>query len=142
MEGPQIGIRPYNPATDEGFIFDSWLKSYKFMSQFAKNIPSETYYPSHRQIITGIIARPTTEVLIAHPEDDADVILGYMVKERVSVHVIHYVFIKEGFRRMGIAKRLMEHGEIAPSFTFTHWTYAMNALVFKIPQIKYNPYLI
>lgn len=124
---------------DAAFIFSTWLRSYAGSSYFARKIPRKTFFAYHHQIIERIIARNAT-VLVATPEDDPSTILGYLVHEGP---VLHYIYTKGPFRRLGIASRLIkESGLDLNKSQFTHWTYDADDLLPLWPGLSYNPYLI
>jgi hypothetical protein len=136
-----ILVRRYDATTDEAFIYATWLRNYKSSSYFAKRIRHAVFFSGHKKVIEFILAKPQTTTLIAHPKDDPNTMLGYLVCEMVEKPTVHFTFVKEAFRKMGILRRLMEAAEIAdPTFTFTHWTFPVDELIGKYPDLVYNPY--
>lgn len=138
-----IEIREFRPEEDQAFIFSSWLRTYKHHSYFAKRIKHALFFKGHHAVIEHILEKPTTTVAIACPKGDLDTILGYLVYEpaKESRPVIHFVFVKEPFRRMGMAKTLFksQHIDINNIF-FTHWTFPVDELINKHPEMLYDPY--
>ena len=139
-----IKFRPYVKHTDQAFVFSTWLRNYKHSSYFAKGIRSSIFFPGHQKLLELLFDKPTLKVFIAHPTDDDQTILGYLVAEfHHKAPVIHFIFIKEAFRNMGIATLLLNHAEINPdNFHFTHWTMPMDEIIRKHPNIRYNPYCL
>ncbi len=149
-------IRDMLPG-EENFIYNSWLHSYR-SSQFARPIESKTYYAFHHAIIERLLARTTTNVLIAAHSATPDVILGYLVLETPShmplncatMPVAHFLYVKQPFRRLGIAKALVAH--LKPKLgafeaMYTHKTndgegLANSAASSEELKALYNPYLI
>lgn len=144
VQGVKIGLRGIEP-NDLAFIMSSWLRSFKDTSNFAKDIPTETFYPNHHKLLERIIARPTTKIMIAHLEESPEVILSYMVYETMPLSlVIHFMFTKHNFRRFGLAKLLFETLQVNPSqaaIEYTHKTLKAEMYLKhnKLPVI-YNPY--
>jgi len=138
----EISIREYTP-NDLNFILSKWLKNYKFSSRFTKNIKADIYYKWHHLILDNIMARPSCTILIANPMDEPDVNLGFICFETSDSKVIHYTFVKPEFRNFGIGKRLFLEamGDKTVGY-FTHWTYPIDTLEFKIPNLTYDPYRI
>lgn len=134
-----FAIRPFNAETDRNFVYDSWLKSVHNLSP-CNRIRAQDFFPAHRSIIDQILSSPETNILIAHPHDDSDQILGYIVTEG---EVVHFVLVKIPFQKMGIGRALLNASGVNQNdMTITHWTFAMNAIVFKFDNVRYNPYLI
>lgn len=89
--------------SDKNFIYSTWLRGVYFGNDWFREIPSDIFYKNYQIYIDKILQRPDTKILIACLLDDKDVILGYVVFEN---DIIHYVFVKESWRKMGIAKLL------------------------------------
>lgn len=100
-------IRP-GRSTDVGFIVKSWLRSYN--QEHVR--PEERrcgYWEAHKEVIGDLIAAAT--VLVCHDPDkpaDRDV-RGFLVGEaRPDALVLHYVYTRDGERRKGVARALVE----------------------------------
>jgi GNAT superfamily N-acetyltransferase len=127
--------------SDVGFIFNSWLKSYR-SSYFAKPISNTIYFSEHHKVIEKLAK--TSEILIACNQDDPSQIYGYACAERVDgVFVIHYIYVKQTFRRMGVAKALLESfdHDYSDAAVFTHNTSIADKLAAKY-NLVYHPYLL
>jgi GNAT superfamily N-acetyltransferase len=138
----EVNIRKFK-ITDLNFILSKWLKNYKFSSRFTKKINSDIFYKWHDLIIKNIINKDNATVLIANPLDEPDVNLGFICFESGESKVIHYIFVKPEFRNFGIGKRLYHEamGENSVAY-FTHWTYPVDTLKVKLPNLTYDPYRI
>lgn len=77
---------------------------------------------------------PKTQIKIACLNEDPDVILGYSVME--GDHTLHFVFIKEIWRKMGIAKQLVPKSVV----TTTHLTKV--GRMAKPKSWRYDPFLL
>jgi GNAT superfamily N-acetyltransferase len=64
------------------------------------------------------VARGAT-ALVTCAADDPDQILGFLVHEGP---VVHYLYVKELFRRKGLATALLDSAQIPPVFFYTHRT--------------------
>lgn len=137
-----IAIRLHKKS-DEPFIYATWLKSYKASSYFAKRISNAVYYKKHAEIISHILEKPTSKTFIAHPIDDTDTICGYLTCEPGKVSTAHFVYVKEAFRNMGIARALFLAADVIPDYLiFTHWSYPMDEFVQKYENMIYDPYAL
>lgn len=139
-----FSLRPYQP-TDEAFLFNSWLKSYR-NSDFARALRNDIFYSMHHLVIERILQRPTTQVLIACDPTAPDVVYGYLVAERVGgPPIYHFLYVKAAFRRAGIAKALLEAtGASSGLAFFTHATKDSLAIARAFPAVSLtlNPYLL
>lgn len=90
-------------GADKAFIFSSWLKSYRTTMG---DVPAALYYAGQHDIIDRILGQCDAQVL-ASREDEATVI-GWIV---TSDQWIHYLYIKQQFRRMGLARVLVDDPE-------------------------------
>jgi len=135
-----IDIRP-KYQDDENFVYATWLNSYRYTSLFCKNLRNSIFFPFHRKIIGYIFDKKVTRCNIACLADDHKVILGYCVFEVGESPIIHYVYVKEGFRKMGIATKLIESmGIDLKKTSYTHQTQCLTPLAQKISEMTYNPY--
>lgn len=79
--------------------------------------------------------------MIAHPVDEPDVIIGYMVFEPPEENpLVHFIYVKKPFREMGVANTLIKGTEIGNA-VFTHWTNEMHWITRKYPGLVFDPYL-
>lgn len=139
----EIEVRRAKDA-DMPFIYANWLNHYKNYSSFAKRIRKDLFMQWHHKVVKLIVERSTCDVYVAYPKGDPEVLLGYLVTEQwPDGPVVHFIFVKEAFRRFGIARSMIKHSEIpTDKITFTHWTYDMDALTKRYPEYVYNPYKI
>lgn len=125
---------------DLNFVLATWLRSYRHASQFAKKISNEIYFKWHHKVIERIIERGGN-ILIAHPVGEPNVILGYLCIENQSMlPVVHYCYVKKTFRKMGVAKALLD-GSTLEGAHFTHYTTDCDWITKKF-KLVYDPYLI
>jgi GNAT superfamily N-acetyltransferase len=124
-------IRP-GLTSDEPYIFTTWLKSLRYTNSWFKLIDQQSYFKTYHQVIERILERPTITVNVACLADDDDVILGYSVLEP---QILHWVFVKEPWRRIGIASDLIPKD----IHTVTHLT--KMGIQLKPDNVIFNPFL-
>jgi hypothetical protein len=136
-----IQIRAVNPD-DWPFIINSWLKSFKESSDFAKNIPTDTFFEMHHKIIESILGRTSTCAFVATPTDDPELILGYAVFEKPQNYgaIAHYTYVKRSFNGFGISEKLFLASPWRLTYA-THMTHKGKKIVDKLKLI-YCPYLM
>lgn len=137
ISAQEIEIRPAVPA-DLNFIYATWLKSYRHASQFAKKISNDIFFDMHQKVIERFLSRLGATVLIAYPKGEPEVILGYIAYD-TDQNVVQYIYVKRTFRKMGIGAALAK--EATPRI-FTHWTYDVDWIHKKYPELIYNPYFL
>jgi ribosomal protein S18 acetylase RimI-like enzyme len=131
------------PLTEEDhpFLYNSWLKSYRF-SLFAERITNTIYFEDHHKLIEKIINNSKT--LIACNPSDPSQLYGYIVAgEEEGVLVVHFLYVKHTFRNMGIGKTLLDavgHSSDVAS-VYTHHTRMADKLSSKY-NFVYHPYLM
>lgn len=131
-----LTIRSFEPE-DTNFIYSSWLKSYR-QSDFSKKTPNNIYYTFQKSRIDRLAKDAT--ILIACSPDNPQQIYGYAIG---TSEVFHYVYVKYTYRKLGVAKRLLEilnpkFGEtpIICSHCSNYWSEHSNKY-----KLTYNPYL-
>lgn len=93
-----------NNSSEVGFVYKSWLGSYKNHADVA---PYSTYRATYQAYLDRIIQRENCIVLLAvHPEH-TDQIFGFACFERLSP-VLHYLYVKEDYRRTGVGSDILE----------------------------------
>ncbi len=138
-ELPPIRLRPGTEA-DAPFIFNSWLKCNRH-SRFALQMQNEVYFTQHHKLIEGLL-RHCSVVIACNPNDIAQ-IYGYAVGEKIDGHsVIHFIYVKESYRKLGIALTLLQSVgyELGLPYFFTQKTHGAEKYEKRFPMI-YNPYL-
>lgn len=137
---PSVRIRKANQE-DVGFIFNSWLKSFK-SSFWAKNITNTIYYAEHHKILERLLK--SNETYVACDQSDPSQIFGYINAGKVEgILCVNYIYVKQPFRNLGIGKVLLNCFEHNPdtAAVFTHATHMSNKLAAKYNMV-YHPYLL
>ena len=126
---------------DLAFIFNSWLKSYRF-SHFGEKITNTIYFEDHHRLIEKILNN--SKVLIACNPSDSSQLYGYaVVGEDDGILIVHFLYVKHTFRNMGIGKTLLDavgHSSDVAS-VYTHHTRMADKLSSKY-NFVYHPYLM
>lgn len=121
-ERMEIEIRQGNER-DEALVYSTWLRGAKRGTYEAKRIRDAVYYARRHTLIEQILQRGG-RVLVAHPSGDPDTVLGYLVLEDGGPDpILHFLYVKLPWRRLGIATQLIEHACPDPNRArFTTWT--------------------
>jgi GNAT superfamily N-acetyltransferase len=121
-------------------IVSLWSSSYK-TSHYAGLIWHEDWAATMHASITKILARQARTAIIAYEQDDPTFLYGFIVGDMTgNVPVIDYVFVKEPYRRNGIARTLFAELGVAPSerFAYSCKTRIVTQLAAKIPAARYD----
>ncbi len=92
--------------SDRPFVLASWLRGYRYGSSYGRAQRNWLFFPTHHAVADEILDRGATHLLVAHVPNDPSVIVGFLVHEGQTV--LHWVHVKENFRRYGIARALIE----------------------------------
>ena len=126
---------------DVGFIFNSWLKSYKY-SLFAKFITNTIYFAEQHKLIERLLKE--NETIIACNNDDPTQIYGFINAGIVDgILCVNYVYVKQNFRQLGVGKALLnafEHN-VESASVYTHHTRMAERLAGRF-NFVYHPYLL
>lgn len=128
--------------SDDAFILDSWMRSFRESNESGPYPPS-LYYPAARGTITALLERPGVETRVLE-DHQSDVIVGYIVHEPQwsrwsrrnrcleQFHVVHYLFVREGepgarVRGHGYARYLLEAAVVRRESPMTAFSFATRA---------------
>lgn len=128
---------------DEAFIYNSWLKSYldsiRELKIF-KGLKNEVYYEGQHKKIEDLFHRCNT--VIACSQEDKDQIYGWACYEETAQDtIIHFIYVKGPFRRMGIGTYLYTQITNEKPVWYTHESMFISAVAKKFGKITFNPYL-
>jgi hypothetical protein len=140
QEVAPVTIRAYDPTRDEAFILATWLRSYRHGSMFARRITNDVFFPNHHPIVCALLKRGDT--LVAHLDDDPNVILGYLSTE--GRDALHFAYVKREFRRMRVFSQLLEESHLPSDLDgvdVSHATFDwLDFMAPKFPGSRSNPY--
>ena len=133
-----ISIRDFIES-DKHFILSCWLKSFRDSKAF-QGIPNERFFTMHKKVVEELLKRSKTMMLV--DQKDPDHLFGFISYElNESANYLHFVYIKNAFRRLGLAKKVIF--ECIPNLDnptyYTHQTYASPFLA-PLLNAKYYPY--
>lgn len=122
-------------GADISFIYSTWLRSYHYDS-FTKSTAKSIYFENYKLVLDHILK--TAQVYVACSKEDPNVIFGYVVYEPET---IHYVFVKEAFRRFGLAKALIKEAlGGAEKAEATHRTGMVIPILRRYDKLVFNPF--
>lgn len=141
-------IRPAAVA-DLRLITDSWCKSYLGQSRQRprgcgplSHMDRTTYFQRQTAVIRRLIARETSQTGVLHPEEDPEMVLGWICGE-AEPRLLHFVYVGGLYRQEGYGGRLLHYlfdfGDGFPPITITHWTRAVPHYL-KRWNLRYDPY--
>lgn len=116
MFPPGVKLRNYQPETDLSYLTDSWRRSFE-RSNWAGSLTTKIYVETYKKTIQCILDYPTTKISIACVEANKDYdidenfIVGYVVYDLnlCKFPVVHYLYVKDPFRRKGIASGMLDY---------------------------------
>lgn len=129
----EVAIREARPD-ETNLIYVTWLKSYA-QSSFAKGMVQTVYEDRQRRLINEILKR-NAKTLVAHAPEEPDAVLGWLVLEEPAT--VHYLFVKEHFRRLGVGTALV--AAVPKKFRFTHRTFEAVPFIRRLAGALYDPY--
>lgn len=124
----------FGAAYDLDFIYNSWIKSYRNRVPVCKTL----YCKKQHDLITSILGRST--ILVATPDTDPELIVGYLVYEAEST--LHWVYVKQSFRHMGIAQELLKYAGLTDDFEYSHLAPSFFSRWLMLRGGEYNPYVL
>lgn len=125
-----ITYRPFREA-DMNFILDSWLKTLRVNNELYRLIDKEIYKAVYPKIVHNLVHTCITKV--ACLKEDEDVIIGYACH---SDETLHWVFVKNQWRGLGIMKDLLPQ-----SLEFVSHTTRLFRPIIEKYHWRYNPFL-
>ena len=140
MARARIKVRPIKD-TDRDFVINAWLMAHRNSSECVRQ-SNPTYYSNQEPLIQRLLDVATT--LVATADDDDDQLAGFITFQHIDgVPVVHYFFVKNLFRRRGIARELFAAANINPALplVYTHLTHKSLAKDYMYTA-KHNPYLL
>lgn len=143
---PLVDIRPMQ-AADENFVIHSWLKAnWDLYASKLPGIDRDAYYRGQQGVIVRALDRPLSEVLVVTPRGDGLTIIAWVCSEKMPHHpetILHFVYVKEAFRDMGIAGLLVRAAGMDPErLVYTHTNKRAAKIMSRRPNSSFNPWLL
>lgn len=99
--------------SDLGFVQNSWRGTFHLGGFGAQDSDREHYHEEMTRLFERILKR--ARVRVACDTKDQDVLLGFAV---ATGRELHFVYVRQDFRRLGVARALVE--DLDPKqFTFS-----------------------
>lgn len=137
-----VVFRPASTDADRTFVVASWLFSFK-KSHSAGLICVDDWITVMDPQLKRILDRDGTSTVIACDKDDPDYFYGWIAGDvSEAVPVVFYCYVKEPYRRTGIAHGLFSALGVNPDGHFVFVCRpASNSteLLRKVPRAKFNP---
>lgn len=107
MDETRVILRPYDPDTDQGFIYSSWRNGLYYHTE-PRNKGNPVQFFSQA---TGKINRTLEQstVTIACFQNSPIVIVGYVAKTK---NHLDWIYVKEDFRLRGIGRLLCDPSKL------------------------------
>lgn len=109
-----VEIREYLPG-DKEFIIATFLNSLYYGGSIYSNSEKQDFMKFYHPVAEFLVDKRSGNIKVACLKEDKDVIVGYCL---FTPKAIHWVYVKPGWRRMGIAKALAPEDVVA----FTHFS--------------------
>lgn len=125
-------IQPATPG-DLNFIRSSWLRS--FAGSHLARHAGPAYWPGHTLVRDRLLEE--CPPIVARMQDEPTSICGWAC---FGPDVVHYVFVRQRWQRLGIASMLLEPFADRERVFYTHKTRDLGMV--KMPEAWiYNPYM-
>jgi len=127
-------IRTEN-SDDIPFIYATWSNCIKQGSDLGRISGTILFFTAFHKLIDSILLKETCKIRVACLPDDPNVILGFLVAYPTQ---IHFIFVKQVFRGLGIGRALYEAA--GKPLIYTMKTSLIEPLLTKMPGLIYNPF--
>jgi hypothetical protein len=108
-------VRDYHHGTDKAFVMATFLRGLYYGESWFSLIPKNIFMDNYQKIAEKLISSDRVIIKIACLEDDEEIILGYSIMS-ADYQTLHWVFVKQVWRKQGIARALTPRHPI----TVTH----------------------
>ena len=131
--------------SDRVFVIRSWIDSYR-TAHSAGMIAMRDWIDVMAPQVERVLARRGCRVWVAHhgdAEPGAD-LYGWLAAETAADPLVHYCYVKQAYRRMGIARGLLRLAEIDPTrrFRYSCKTGVVSKLGAQIPYAVWTPLVV
>jgi GNAT superfamily N-acetyltransferase len=118
---------------DTSYVISTWITSYQERTSTRELRPSELHAR-----IEHLLSLADTSLLVLTDVETPDLILGWSCS---SESALHYVYVRDGFRRQGIATRLVARTNDPIHLVATHTT-KLARTIGEARDIKFRPQLL
>ncbi len=120
---------------DLNFICSTWLRGLYYGNSWFREIDKDLFMENYNKVVHSILSKENVEARISCLKEDPDTILGYAILEPQR-NAIHWLYTKDAWRKLGIAKHLLGNKEKWQ--TVTHLTELGKSI--KPKHYKFNPF--
>jgi len=155
--GPSVLIR-YMELADEPFVFRTWLETFRKDSLMAlptwqrhEWMDRRVFFAWQHAVVDRLLRGPPGGVVrIACDPAAPDTILGWSVSGlapekpggQPTVPVLHYCYVREPWRKAGIARMLCRDVVDAPLWYCTHRTFFVEPILDRLTGWRWVPWAI
>lgn len=131
---------------DVSFVIRSILENFRNNAKFFSSIDKDSYYRNHNAKL--VKALRASDCLLIVDVKDPDIIIGFVVyKHNQSSLWLHYIYIRNDFRKIGLAKKLLEIVSAEPKevCVLSHKTDKFNPAALRkygFSKIVHSPYIL
>lgn len=127
-------MRIKQPA-DEAYIYATWLNS--FEPHRDRRVTRDVYYVEQHALVKELLA--SDQILVAVDPTDESLIFGWLAGAELPVgRVLDYVFTKSHYRRVGVARGLLDVFGAVDAYTHLHPIVSAKLT----PGATFDPYLL
>jgi GNAT superfamily N-acetyltransferase len=149
----KLAFRPASSESDLTFVISSWLDATKH-SYSAGLIAMDDWYAVMWPQYVKASKRDGMQTIVAYEETDAGFLYGCIVADPTDQRIpekdgsvrwypglVLFVFVKQSYRREGIARQLFKQAGIEPHRQFLYGcnTQQASRLASKVPAARFNP---
>jgi len=140
-----IQFREYIPSSDTNFILKTYLRGGK-LGVFGKTVPDILWFNGAADMCLNHLLK-SEKVILAVDINYPSLIFGFLIYNKIdNVFVSHFVYVKEAFRSIGIAKALYAeagHDIKNPNISgITTYKHANISPLHGFHNLIYNPLLL
>lgn len=129
-----IVLRAYEDG-DKAFIMATFLRGLYYGDSWYSTIPKNRFMECYHSFLESLLDSPGIDIKVACLPDDKDVIIGYSIYTNT---VLHWLYVKEKWRKLGVAKALLPN----PLTAVTHLTDLGRKLLKKKEGVYFDPFLL
>ncbi len=123
------------PTSYHNVIIARWLRSLRHLNDYFRLIDKKAYFETYEKYIKNILTRPNAFIKLAVLANDTDVVFGWSVNEKTT---LHYVHVQELYRSRGIGSMLIPKETTNCSHITKHW---LEIWPKKYQKVTFNPFI-